>query len=154
MAGLLTKDWFRKHPLLENSGARIGYSWLVSPDFEEKAIELMRDKGINPPDDFEREKAIAKEEDLDELIRWMRRGVTGGAKVLLRKKLLEREQEAAPVIKNCCSPQPSLFSLNFRWIFLSTVRRIIPNGCWNITRKSRIRTRVPRCACCWDSAGT
>jgi hypothetical protein len=99
MAELLTKSWFSKHPLAKISAARLGYSLLSSPDFEEKAIDVMNKNGIMPHVDDKREQAIAKEEDLTELIRWMRRGVNGSAKLLLRKKLLDREQEAVPVLQ-------------------------------------------------------
>jgi hypothetical protein len=96
---LLTKEWLKKHPLMKLSAARIGYLRLSSPDLEEMVNKVMRDKGIMPADGMEREKAIAKEEDLDELIRWMRRGVTGGGKILLINKLLAREQEATPTVR-------------------------------------------------------
>lgn len=102
MAKLPTKDFFNRHPLQKFSAARMEYSILLTPGFDEAfdaLIPKFRDEGLRL-DDAEDEKAkIAAEEDAQALLRWLRRELKPGAKALLRRKLLEREDEIMPEVQ-------------------------------------------------------
>ncbi len=99
MVRLLTKNWFDRHPLKEFSAPRYQYSLMLNEGVEEQANKLIREHGLDNPLSAEYAQAIAKEEDLKELLRWMKRTVTGQGALLLREKLLKREEEALPEIK-------------------------------------------------------
>ena len=99
MGKLLTKSYFDKHPLKEFSAARMQYSLLTNPAFEEIAHELIREHGLGTSNAEECEQSISKEEDLTELLHWTRRSIPGEGRLLLRRKLLAREQEAMPEVQ-------------------------------------------------------
>lgn len=66
MGKLLTKSYFDKHTLKEFSAARLQYSLLTNPAFEEKAHELIREHGLGASNAEECEQSISKEEALTE----------------------------------------------------------------------------------------
>ena len=99
MVRLLTRRWFDRHPLKEFSAARYQYSLMLNEGFEEQADKLIREHGLDNPLSAKYAQAIGKEEDLKELLRWMKRTVSGQGALLLRDKVLKREEEALPEIK-------------------------------------------------------
>ena len=99
MGKLLTKSYFDKHPLKELSAARLQYSLMTNPAFEEKAHELIHEHGLGVSNAVDCEQTISNEEDLTELLRWMRRSMPGKGRLILRRKLLAREAEAMPEVR-------------------------------------------------------
>ena len=102
MVNLLRKSWFDRHPLEEYSAARIQYSMMLHEGIEELTARVIREKGLENPQMAQHAQSIANEEDLKELLRWMKRIIHGQGALVLREKLLKREEEALPESSGCC----------------------------------------------------
>ena len=99
MAKLLTKAYFNRHPLAEFSAARMEYSLLLNPNFLQAANKLIHDVGLMPDSETEALAQIEAENDLNGLLRYVRRELPGDSKLMVRQKLLAREAESLPEIK-------------------------------------------------------
>ncbi len=99
MAKLLTKDYYNKHPLEELSAARIAYTLLLEDQFEETAFRVMSDEGFVRRADAEVLREIEETEDIQTLLRYARKELPIDAKLLIRKRLMEREADALPKMR-------------------------------------------------------
>jgi len=96
---LLTRDFFARNPVRENSAQRFVYSLLLTPKLEEVAKELLREYGGFNLDGIQAEQAqIAAETTPDGLLKWLRRGINKANSPFLCERALEFEPELLPAV--------------------------------------------------------
>lgn len=111
----LNKNYFRNHPLKELSAARIEYSLYLMDGIEELVNRMFK------PDakDLQDEAAIDSAVKPEELLRCMRKGLSGNNREKLRKKVLEHEAEMKPLIqRRAITNLQSIFIENTLHFFL------------------------------------
>jgi len=96
---LLTKTFFKRNPMREISSARFQYSFLLNPDFENAARNLMREKGLETDAMRRAYDLIKNEADPGVLLRLMRSNIPGANKSLLIRRLLKIEGAVLPEIQ-------------------------------------------------------
>lgn len=111
--------FFDTHPLEEFSAARFAYSLYFMPEAEEIVEEYVQ-KFLHPSEgDIRDEGEIHAAETADEWIRLMRKPLSKTNQSMLRKKLLEHEDEVLPLIqKRALTNRQDEFIENTLYFFL------------------------------------
>jgi len=111
----LSKKYFASHPLKEFSAARFEYSLYTMPGIEELA------NGMFKPDskDLQDEVAIDEADKPEELLKCMKKGVSGINRQKLRNKVLEHEAEMKLLIqRRAITNLQDIFIENTLYFFL------------------------------------
>lgn len=103
---LLTKDYFKRHPVKELSAARLEYSTLLMPEVMDivnahlpKLRAMAAEREIDIPDTTVEMERVAQEEDTAKLLRMLRQGLPPEVRKVLLEKLLKRETEVLPEVQ-------------------------------------------------------
>lgn len=94
------RNFLQLHPYKEFSAARFEYSIYYNPEMLELANLLTSEFLVPSDEDIEQEQDINKADNAKELIRLMRKPMSGTNQHLLRKKLFQYENELLPLIQN------------------------------------------------------
>lgn len=110
------EKFLKEHRDLELSAAKMEYTMILHPDFNNRVVELSGMRGISP-EDADMADRITETVDPEELLNLMRKPVSGANRILLRKCVLDMQEEMAPLIKRkLITNRQDLFienSLNF-----------------------------------------
>lgn len=93
------KKFMNRHRDVEISAAKLEYSLFLYGEAGEKAIELATAICPKTATDIEMEKAIIKTTEPNEILKLMRKKLSGSNRSLLREKMLEYEDDLLPMIK-------------------------------------------------------
>lgn len=86
-------------PVKKNSPAQLEYMMFDMPELRDAAVEIASAYTKESPEDEEIRKSIEVAEDPNGLLKLMKKQLTAANKNLLRKKVLERQEEMLPLIK-------------------------------------------------------
>lgn len=95
----LNKNYFNKHPLKELSAARFEYSIYTMDGIEELVNNALKDILKPNSEDLKDAAAIDSAVKPEELLKYMRKGISGLNRQRLRDKILEYEAEMKPLIQ-------------------------------------------------------
>lgn len=111
----LNKRYFAKHPLKELSPARFEYSLYTMAEIETSVNALFKPNA----NDLQGEAMIELAEKPEELLKFMRKGLSGNNRQKLRAKVLEHETEMKPLIqKKAMTNLQDYFIENTLYFFL------------------------------------
>ena len=113
----LNQKYFKNHPLKEFSAARFEYSLYTMDGIEKLVNNALKDKLKPDSEDFKDAAAIDAAAKPEELLKYMRKGISGFNRQKLRDKILEYEVEMQP--------------LKIRFIFFFIVKKIAVIGLFN-----------------------
>lgn len=115
------RNFLHNHPPKEFSAARLEYSIYLTPGMEEAVNQYVAEHLVPTDKDIKREQEIIAAETMDELIRLMRKPLSGANRVLLRKKILQYENEILPLIQSrAMTNMQDIFIENTLHFFLYT----------------------------------
>ena len=92
----MTSSW------IEFSAAKFEYSMYAYGEEGQKIIEYANSQCTKTEEDLEMEKAIAEAKTPEELLKLMRKGMSGTNRSALREKIVEHEQELMSMVKEKC----------------------------------------------------
>ena len=95
----LNQKYFKNHPLKEFSTARFEYSLYTMDGIEKLVNNALKDKLKPDSEDFKDAAAIDAAAKPEELLKYMRKGISGFNRQKLREKILEYEVEMKPLIQ-------------------------------------------------------
>lgn len=96
------KKFLDTHRDKEFSAAKFEYSIYLYGEASEKVIEYANSRFPKTEKDLELEKVITETTEPNELLRLMRKELSGSNRSALREKIMEYEQELLPMIKEKC----------------------------------------------------
>ena len=96
------KKFLGTHRDVEFSAAKLEYSMYLYGEASQKAIELANSRCPKTITDTELEKIISETTEPVELLRLMRKELSGSNRSMLRDKIMEFEDELLPMIKEKC----------------------------------------------------
>lgn len=86
-------------PVKKNSPAQLEYMMFDMPELRDAAVEIASAYTKESPEDEELQKTIETEEDPKELLKLMKKQLTAANKNRLRAKILEKQDEMLPLIR-------------------------------------------------------
>lgn len=93
------RDFLQAHPYKEISAAKLEYSLYLMPETEQIANRYAREYLVPSDEDLEKEREILAADNAEELIRLMRKPLSGLNRSRLREKILQYEEEILPFIQ-------------------------------------------------------
>lgn len=90
------------HRDIKFSAAKFEYSVYSDLEMNERITDLVNNQFTHTKEDLELKKMIESAVLPDEMLRLMRKGLSGSNRSFLREKILEHEQELLPLIKEKC----------------------------------------------------
>ena len=113
------RHFLHSHPYKDFSAARFEYSLYLMPETEEIANQYISEHFVPSDDDTEKEQEINNADNTDELIRLMRKPLSGTNRTLLRKKILQYENEILPFIqRRAMTNRQDIFIENALYFFM------------------------------------
>ena len=88
-----------EHPDIPFSAAKFEYSFYLEPEAVEYANAISEKMFVESEEDLYSKKMIEQAATAEELLKLMRKSLSGGNRSRLRKKVLEYEKEIMPLIK-------------------------------------------------------
>lgn len=105
----------------EFSVAKLEYSLYLEPEMSKQIIEYVNSRFKKTENDLEIEKTITETSNPDELLKLMRKKLSGFNRSLLREKIMEYEREMLPVIKEkCIRNKQDIFIENALYFFVNS----------------------------------
>ena len=95
----LNQRYFKNHPLKEFSAARFEYSLYTMDGIGELVNDVLKDKLEPNLEGLKDAAAIDSTVKPEELLKYMRKGISGNNRQKLRKKILEYEVEMKPLVQ-------------------------------------------------------
>lgn len=115
------KKFLNTHRNIELSAAKLEYSFYLYGEASEKVIEFANGMYSLTAADLEMEKVIAEAAEPEELLKLMRKELSGSNKSLLRKKIMEHETELLSEIQEkCIRNKQSVFIENALYFFMKS----------------------------------
>lgn len=96
------KEFLHTHRDVEFSAAKFEYSIYLYGEASQKAIEIANSRCPKTVTDLELEKVISETTEPAELLKLMRKELSGSNRSMLRNKIMEYEDELLPMIKEKC----------------------------------------------------
>lgn len=103
------------------SAAKFEYSIYAHGEQSQKIIDYANSQCPKTEEDLEMEKIIEDAETPEELLKLMRKGVSGANRSALREKIVEHEQELMPMVKEkCIRNKQDIFIENAVYFFMKS----------------------------------
>lgn len=142
----LNKKYFKNHPLKEISAARFEYSLYTMDGIEKLVNDALKDKLKSNLEDLKDEAAIESTVKPEELLKYMRKGISANNRQKLRDKILEYEAEMKPLIqRRAITNLQDIYIENTLYFFLHCKE----NCCdWIIQQYENIRSEYLKSMLC------
>lgn len=114
------KKFLDTHRDVEFSAAKFEYSIYLCGEASQKAIEIANSRCPKTITDLELEKVISETTEPVELLRLMRKELSGFNRSMLRSKIMEYEDELLPMIKKCIRNKQDVFIENALYFFMKS----------------------------------
>ena len=109
------------HRDIEFSAAKFEYSMYLDPEMSKKIIELANSNFVQSEDDLKLKKIIVDVTEPNELLRFMRKPMSGANRSIFREKIMEYEVDLLPLIKEkCIRIKQSIFIENALYFFMNS----------------------------------
>ena len=140
------EQFFKIHPIKEMSAAKIEYAFYLNPEMLKAANEYAEKQLEKTEEDKALETVIAEVTEPDELLKLMRKSTSGLNRSAIREKVLQKEEEMLPLIKEKCMRNGQTeFIENALYIFLHGKT----NSCeWIMKEYSEIRSEYLKSMLC------
>lgn len=115
------KKFLVSHRDVEFSAAKFEYSIYLYGEASQKAIEIANSRCPKTVTDLEQEKVISETTEPVELLKLMRKELSGSNRSILRDKIMEYEDELLPMIKEkCIRNKQDVFIENALYFFMKS----------------------------------
>lgn len=94
------RNFLHSHPYKEISAARFEYSLYLMPEAEEIADQYVAEFFVPSDEEIEEEREITMADNSDKLIQLMRKPLMRTNQMILRRKILQHENEILPFIQS------------------------------------------------------
>lgn len=103
------------------SAAKFEYAMYLEPEMSKKVVELVNSNFVQSEDDLKLEKIIVDATESDELLRLMRKPMSGTNRILFREKIMEYESDLLALIKEkCIRIKQDIFIENALYFFMNS----------------------------------
>lgn len=115
------KKFLDSHRDIEFSAAKFEYSMYLDPEVSKKIVELANRKFAQSEDDLQLEKIIVDVTEPSEVLRLMRKPMSGMNRSIFREKIMEYEGDLLPLIKErCIRIKQDIFIENALYFFMNS----------------------------------
>lgn len=115
------KRFLNSHRDIGFSAAKFEYSMYLEPEMSKKIAELAERNCVPSNDDLTMKKVIADATEPVELLRLMRKPMSGANRLIFREKIVECESDLLPLIKEkCVRIKQDIFIENALYFFMSS----------------------------------
>lgn len=115
------KKFLDTHRDIGFSAAKFEYSMYLEPEMTKKIVELANSNFVQSENDLKLEKIIVDVAEPNELLRLMRKPMSGANRSIFREKIMEYESDLLPLIKEkCIRIKQDIFIENALYFFMSS----------------------------------